>query len=135
MGLDNGFYVISCRRKLSREDLPSKIKYPFEKDYNEWPEIIYWRKCWGLRNRVLDVATPVKEHESYYTIDTPDQVFEVIKILIDFLDRETWEDEGDSIWDYDEMRPILQQNIFNLVKISEFMEHNPDIYLMFYDSY
>ena len=48
MGLDNGFYVRSNRRVITREDLPNEIRYPFEKDYGG-VEVIYHRKDWGVK--------------------------------------------------------------------------------------
>ena len=53
------------------------------------------------------------------------------------MNKETWEDDerGSTIWDYDEILPILQQNVMNLAIIASFMINNPDIYLVFYDSY
>lgn len=50
------------------------------------------------------------------------------------MNKETWE-KSDTIWEYEEYLPILQQNIINLAIIASFMENNPDIYLVFYDSY
>ena len=50
-------------------------------------------------------------------------------------DEEKWEDEGNSIWSYTEIRPVLIQNIINLALIHAFMCENPDVFLEFYDSY
>ena len=50
------------------------------------------------------------------------------------MNKETWE-ESDTIWEYEEYLPILRQNVINLAIIASFMENNPDIYLVFYDSY
>ena len=61
MGLDNGFYVISDKRTIERKDLPKGIIFPFTSDFNTVPEIVYWRKCWGLRNMILDIASPKGE--------------------------------------------------------------------------
>lgn len=130
MGLDNGIEVKSHHREITREVLPAEIKYPF--DFNE-TEILYWRKNWGLRNVVVN--TFPKENDWQYIINTPTQVFELIRIIVSFMNKETWEEEGDSIWEYDEILPILRRDIINLAIIAAFMENNPDIYLEFYDSY
>lgn len=137
MGLDNGIYVKSNRRKITRDILPSGIKYCWDEEYDgEGPEILYWRKNWSLRNAVLesDVVTQCKDDEFEYEINTSKQVFELIKIIVSFMNKETWK-ESDTIWEYEEYLPILQQNIINLAIIASFMENNPDIYLVFYDSY
>ena len=136
MGLDNGFLVKSNRRKLTREDLPKIIQYPFESDYGDGPEIIYWRKCWGLRNMVLDLLGKRSEADNVcgvYIFEKADQVFEVIKALLPWFDEEHWEEDSDSIWTYREMEDTLKQNICNLAAVYGFQ--NPDVYLEFYDSY
>ena len=133
MGLDNGIIVRSNRRAITRDMLPEELEYPFNRDYDpEEVEILYWRKNWGLRNVVVNTF-PDDDYD--YLIETPQQVFELIKIIISFMNKEKWEEDGDSIWDYDEILPILQQNIINLAIIAAFMKNNPDVYLVFYDSY
>ena len=136
MGLDNGIYVKSNRRNLTREDMPQGIVFPFDEDYNGI-EILYWRKNWGLRNAVMNHfgcrSSSVDQY--YFNIETPSQVLEFIEIIASFLDEERWEDDGNSIWSYEEERPNLIQNIINLALIHAFMRENPDVYLVFYDSY
>ena len=135
MGLDNGFYVVSKKRDISREDLPNIIHYPFEKDYSDKVEIVYWRKCWGLRNGVMDILGKRLSEEIYYEIDSTKQVQEIIELIASFLDKDRWEYEGDSIWEFDEIKNTLIQNIINLATIMQYMKQNPDVYLIFYDSY
>lgn len=135
MGLDNGFYVKSNKRKITREMLPSIIKYPFEKDYGDNVEIVYWRKNWGLRYGVLDILGKRFEDEYRYEIDKPETVEEIIELIAIFLDPEKWENDGQSIWSADKARPGLLRDIVNLAAIQIFMEENPDVYLEFYDSY
>ena len=117
--------------------LPIGIKYPFEKDYNNEIEIIYWRKNWGLRNCVMNTFgwRIAAEEQWKFTIDKPLQVLDFIEIIASFLDEEKWEEVGASIWSYEEIRPVLIQNIINLAIIYQFMNENPDVYLEFYDSY
>lgn len=135
MGLDNSIAVRSNRRKITREMLPKEIIYPFDEDYDDEVEILYWRKNYGLRNEVVHKLPTYKDSDWEYIIETPSQVFDLIKIIISFMDRDKWEEDGDSIWEYDEMLPTLQRDIINLAIIAAFMKNNPDIYLIFYDSY
>lgn len=140
MGLDNGVVVRSSKRPVTRDILPRELIYPFDKDYIAGEvEIVYWRKNWNLRNTVLNsnAVLPTEASAYEFSIDTPAQVFELIKIIVSFMNKETWEDieYGSTIWDYDEILPILQQNVMNLAIIASFMINNPDIYLIFYDSY
>ena len=79
-----------------------------------------------MRNRLV---------HSYFDIDTPKQVEQIIEIIASFLDEDRWEYEGNSIWSYEEMKPVLIQNIVNLAAMMQYMEQNPDVYLIFYDSY
>ena len=134
MGLDNGCYVCSNHRQITRDMLPEELEYPFSKDY-EKVEILYWRKNWGLRNEVVRLFPRGEKREYYYTIDTPSQVFELIRIIVSFMNKERWKEEGDSIWDYEEALPGLQRDVMNLAIMAAFMENNPDVYLEFYDSY
>ena len=140
MGLDNGVVVRSSKRPVIRDMLPKELIYPFEKEYIAGEvEIIYWRKNWNLRNAILNsnAVNSISTNEYGFSIDTPAQVFELIKIIVSFMNKDTWEDDeyGSTIWDYDEILPILQRDIINLAIIASFMKHNPDIYLIFYDSY
>ena len=136
MGLDNGIYVRSTHRAITRVMLPEEITYPFERDYDNGVEILYWRKNWGLRNKVVDLLAPINENKKYdYIIDTPNQVFDLIRIIVSFMDKDKWEEDGDSIWEYDEILPILQRDVINLSIIAAFMKNNSDVYLEFYDSY
>lgn len=124
----------SNRRKITRSILPEGLVYPWDEKFDEEGiEILYWRKNWGLRNAVVNYFDGDEKYG--YTIETPQQVFDLIRIIVSFMDKNKWEDEGDSIWEYDVILPILQQNIINLAIIASFMQNNPDVYLIFYDSY
>jgi len=136
MGLDNGVIVRSTHRKLTRAMLPEELIYPFDKDYgDDGIEILYWRKNWGLRDKVIETFPLCDDSNWEHIIETSQQIFELIKIIVSFMNKETWEEDGDSIWDYDEILPILQRDVMNLAIIASFMKNNPDVYLIFYDSY
>lgn len=115
--------------------LPSIIKYPFDTDYDDNVEIIYWRRNYGLRYGVLDILGKRFEDNYKYEISKPSTVHQIIVLIAAFLDPEKWENEGQSIWSADEIRDTLVQNIINLAAIEVFMIENPDVYLEFYDSY
>lgn len=137
MGLDNGFYVKSNKRKITRDMLPKSIRYPFEENLapNE-VEIVYWRKNWGLRNAILNLLNvPPFSDEYSFDIDTPETVIDIICIIASFLDPKKWNEEGESIWSLEEARYGLIQDMMNFALIYGFMLENPDVYLEFYDSY
>ena len=76
MGLDNGIWVKSNHRKITREMLPTELEYPF--NFND-TEILYWRKNWGLRNDVVHTFESSVDSEFIYLIETPQQVFELVQ--------------------------------------------------------
>ena len=59
----------------------------------------------------------------------------MIEIIVSWFDEDRWENEGGSIWTYDEARYNLRNWIINLSIIYGYMLENPDIYLVYYDSY
>ena len=141
MGLDNGFYVRSNRRMITREDLPHELRYPFEKDY-DGVEVIYHRKDWGWRNSMMkefgwkdvNMCDDIVDMRAYL-IETPAQVLKLIEVTASWLNEEKWEDEGDSIWEYESARRHLVEDIINYSILYSFMQQNPDVFLEFYDSY
>ena len=136
MGLDNGFYVKSNKRQITREMLPAGIIYPFENDYDNNVEIIYHRKDWGWRDSIMVAFGWMTAPENQWKFElTPSKVLRMIELTASWLDRERWENEGNSIWEYDEIRKVLIRDISNLAIIYGFMLENPDVYLEFYDSY
>lgn len=135
MGLDNGIFVYSRTRKLSRKDLPFGMTYPFETEDSDEDgvEICYWRKCWGLRN---DIVHCFGSGDKYSTlIEAPEQVMCLIEIIASWLDEKKWNAEGGSLWSYEQIRHTLIVDIVNLGIMYNFMQSNSDIYLEFYDSF
>ena len=133
MGLDNGIYVKSNVREITRDMLPAALVYPF--DGND-THICYWRKCWGLRNEILNtLGTRFKEENENTEIDTIEQVKDLLEVIWYFLDEDHWEDEGNSIWEYEHFFRTLRDDYMNLLLMIGFMKKNPDVYLVFYDSY
>ena len=104
MGLDNGFCVKSNKRKLTREDLTMGIVYPFEKDYGEGIEIIYHRKDWGWRNDIMNTfgwrTASIDQYK--FELERLSDVLTLIELTAKWLDKGRWEDEGSSIWEYEE---------------------------------
>ncbi len=133
MGLDNGIYVVSNKREITKDMLPNIISYPWSSDYKP-VEIAYFRKYWGMRNEILREFQET-DKEGYTLIETPDQVKKLIGILGSWLNKEKWDTEGDSIWEYEDAAGNIIQVIINLAAVYAFMVNNPDVYLKFYDSY
>lgn len=135
MGLDNGVRIKSNVRKITKEMLPKELSYVWEDGNADDLEIVYWRKNWGLRNEVVRTFSHNKDNEYEYCLDTVNDVFKLIRIIVSFMNKEKWDSEGRSIWEYEEVISMLQNDIINLCIVAAFMKNNPDIYLIFYDSY
>lgn len=118
--------------------LPAGIIYPFDKDFEDNVEIIYHRKDWGWRNDIMNTFgwRTAPEDQYKFELESPGNILTLIELTAGWLDKERWENEGNSIWDYEESaRKHLFTDISNLAIIYGFMLANPDVYLEFYDSY
>ena len=117
--------------------LPAEIIYLSSKDYDDGPEIIYHRKDWGWRNDILNTFgwRDAPEEQWKFEIDTPKQVLTLIELTAGWLNEERWETEGNSIWEYEDARKHLINDICNYAIMYHWMNENPDAYLEFYDSY
>lgn len=135
MGLDNGIVI----KKITKEQINNIPKYieVDTDDKNNEVEIAYWRKCWGIRNEIkdaLDMYDP--EYETIYDKQIKNEdILLIIEILYKFLSEEYWELFSKSIWEYQEMKKNLVQQIMNLKWLYYFMQENDNIEVEFYDSY
>lgn len=131
IGLDNGFKI----RGITRKDIPSFVKLPFDFDGDDGSvEIAYYRKCWGIRSMILGVLH-ARQDEFDFKIDYED-LNVIVSKMSRFFDKEYWENEGDSIWTYEEAfeYTLLQQTI-NLKWLLNYWETHPKLEVIFYDSY
>ena len=146
MGLDNGIRIKNVRI----ED----IKVPWFVDKRPWyqhepepeseheeerelyVEVIYWRKCWGIRNAIMNKFHFIDDKKSVgkYLIEFED-IPALYRVLTPFMDKQYYEDNADSIWDYDDYSEHLQNDILTLLWLGEFMLEHPDAEVYFYDSY
>ena len=127
MGLDNGV-VLKTNLEI---DFPHKI-WDWRNDHQEY-DICYWRKFWGLRNTVVREFN--QEFECARIPLDAEGVGKLLCILEEFQDRDFYEQNGDSIWAYEE---YLIHNIRcceNLIWLQNFLEEHPNEECYFYDSY
>lgn len=125
MGLDNGLVA----RNIKKEEVPSWIDpYVFSDGDLEFG---YWRKCWGLRNEILDFLHSDKYSTNVDREDLPG----IIKIIKKYLHEDYWLRNADSIWEYDEYLDHNIETIMNLLWLYKYWESHPNIELYFYDSY
>lgn len=131
MGLDNSFVA----KNVHRENVPYWVKLPFDFDIDDGGfEIAYFRKYWGLRGEILtklhclshnDVETPVESED----------IIPLVKILMKYLDKEYYDDNADSIWEFSEAKDNIQKSIINLMWLKMYMDIHPEVECYFYDSY
>jgi hypothetical protein len=127
MGLDNGI-ILKCSDEIFK-----KIPY-YDTDEigNEDKHLAYWRKCYGIRKAILN-----KLHGKDGG-DTPIEVEDIpaiIRVLKPFLSRDYWEENADSIWEYEEYFDNLYKILIRLEWLKEYLKDNPNVECYFYDSY
>ena len=132
MGLDNGFRL----KNVKRHWIPEFVELPFsaKETWDEQDvELVYWRKCWGLRAAVLRVlhAKP----DAYESEVEAEDIPAIIRAITPFMSKEYWEDEGESIWTFEEKFPHLVQDLVNLKWLEGYLKEHPESKCYFYDSY
>ena len=74
------------------------------------------------------------DNDSETTVDTED-IIPIVKILMKYLDKEYYDDNADSIWEYEEAYEHIQQSIINLMWLKMYMESHTEVECYFYDSW
>lgn len=129
MGLDNGIVVRNGKgRNLRVKDYWDGI------DAGNDIEVAYWRKCWGIRDEILEVLGADIDGGGDYKLDL-DKMRDVITVLKKFTKRDYWNENADSIWEFDEFKSNQRRIIRNLIRILKWMKKEPDLEVYFYDSY
>lgn len=142
MGLDNGITLIT-RQKLNENNVPPYIHLKEDDWYDEYEtsgyhyEICYWRKCWNIRNIVFDLDDINSIDCGMFELEIKHIVELRTKLIEYLLDIQKWQDDyenGQTIWDADDMIPHLAQDIITLKWLAEYMTtHRTKV--EFYDSY
>ena len=136
MGLDNG---IVLKTKNSIIEKPSWVKFignPAEHDDGSLEyDICYWRKCWNIREAIFNILEDDDRREWEFELSL-NQVVAIRDRLCRFLtEGEDWEELGDSIWSFEEMIPVLTEDILNLSWLIGYMKKDVHAIVYFYDSY
>lgn len=129
MGLDNG---IILRDVNPKELVVNKLINLDNLLEDTSIEICYWRKCWGIRNAIVEKLHFNDNEESKLDVE---DIPVIIKILFDFYGQTEWEEDADSIWEWDEFKDTLRRQIFNLMWLYDYMLEHSDAEVIFYDSY
>ena len=130
MGLDNGVVVKKNDKTAGIEDRLSAL---FDEDkYSNEYHVVYYRKCYNIRNEILYIINHRFDEEYEFSLDIED-VEQIIEYLSS-LNYDNWEDSGQSIWEWNEMEEHIKRDIDNLnILVGLMQEHDLDV--MFYDSY
>lgn len=127
MSLDNGI-ILKAKEEL---------KVPFYVNIHKYPmsvrtyEICYWRKCWELRRRILNILGE-KDNQNSYTL-TPVQVKRIRRVLKQYLNSPTlWEE---NFWMWKEIKPTIRRGVRNLYWLELYMKKHKEAEVFFYDSF
>lgn len=130
MGLDNSFNIVN----IKCEEIPFWVKLPWGRDNkDEAQDIVYFRKCWGIRNEILGLL-----HSSDQEYEIPvekDDLLPIVKILMKYLNKAYYDENADSIWEFEEAYDNIRQSIINLIWLKTYMDKHSDVMCHFYDSY
>ena len=134
MGLDNGI----CVKKNAVTQLININNTFTDDDCNsDEIDITYWRKCWGLRNDIMEYLTKKYNVNDSYSFNLEvEDIKQIIEILVSWYDKKKWNFESRSIWTWKEIKENLLISIRNLYYLLEKMEDYPNEFIVyFYDSY
>lgn len=135
MGLDNS---IQIKRNTSTNSIPElkQFELAYDNKHQFDFEICYWRKCYNIRNMIMDVVESARDNDNSDILTTTD-IEKIIHGLQSF-NSANWQENGGSIWDWDdEEYPYsekIQRDIENLKNLQTLMEKY-DLEVYFYDSY
>lgn len=135
MGLDNS---IQIKRNTSTNSIPELKQFEllYDNKHQFDFEICYWRKCYNIRNMIMDVVESARDNDNSDILTTTD-IEKIIHGLQSF-NSANWQENGGSIWDWDdEEYPYsekIQRDIENLKNLQTLMEKY-DLEVYFYDSY
>ena len=135
MGLDNG---IQIKRNTSTNSIPElkQFELAYDNKHQFDFEVCYWRKCYNIRNMIMDVVESARDNDNSDILTTTD-IEKIIHGLQSF-NSANWQENGGSIWDWDdEEYPYsekIQRDIENLKNLQTLMEKY-DLEVYFYDSY
>ena len=83
---------------------------------------------------MASVGHPIDDNIYGFPIERED-IPAIVRELYKFLDKSYYEENADSIWEFDEIIDNLFQQIINLKWLEGYMEDHPDVEVEFYDSY
>ena len=136
MGLDNGIILKLANKKVP-EDFPEQEAWwiDSQEDVDKDGEfhVAYWRKCWDVREIILGVLHAGQEGGEYLV--EAEDLPAIRRGIMKLLNPKTYEDNSDSIWEYDERVDSELQMVLNLMWLENYLKKHPEDSAVFYDSY
>ena len=135
MGLDNGIYVKRNEYTNNIRDL-KRFEEDWDKEHKYDFEIVYYRKSWNIRSMIFDVVKGAYNNDISEPL-TIDDIENIIKGLKSFNSK-NWQENGGSIWDWDDEEwpysKKIKQDVKNLKRLKKLMKKY-DLEVYFVDSY
>ena len=131
MGLDNSIEI----KRTSYTDSISELRQ-FNLDWDNKHEydfsVCYWRKCWNIRNGILDILGDRFSDQWRFHLNT-ENIDKIIAFLKS-LNKHNWNDDGGSIWTWEEYKNHIKDDIKKLKMLRKLMKKY-DLKVVFIDSY
>ena len=131
MGLDNSIEI----KRTPYTDSISELRQ-FNLDWDNKHEydfsVCYWRKCWNIRNGILDILGGRFSDQWRFHLNT-ENIDKIIAFLKS-LNKHNWNDDGRSIWTWEEYKNHIKDDIKKLKMLRKLMKKY-DLKVVFIDSY
>ena len=131
MGLDNSIEI----KRTPYTDSISELRQ-FNLDWDNKHEydfsVCYWRKCWNIRNGILDILGDRFSDQWRFHLNT-ENIDKIIAFLKS-LNKHNWSDDGGSIWTWEEYKNHIKDDIKKLKMLRKLMKKY-DLKVVFIDSY
>ena len=131
MGLDNSIEI----KRTPYTDSISELRQ-FNLDWDNKHEydfsVCYWRKCWNIRNGILDILGDRFSDQWRFHLNT-ENIDKIIAFLKS-LNKHNWNDDGGSICTWEEYKNHIKDDIKKLKMLRKLMKKY-DLKVVFIDSY
>ena len=131
MGLDNSIEI----KRTPYTDSISELRQ-FNLDWDNKHEydfsVCYWRKCWNIRNGILDILGDRFSDQWRFHLNT-ENIDKIIAFLKS-LNKHNWNADGGSIWTWEEYKNHIKDDIKKLKMLRKLMKKY-DLKVVFIDSY
>ena len=131
MGLDNSIEI----KRTPYTDSISELRQ-FNLDWDNKHEydfsVCYWRQCWNIRNGILDILGDRFSDQWRFHLNT-ENIDKIIAFLKS-LNKHNWNDDGGSIWTWEEYKNHIKDDIKKLKMLRKLMKKY-DLKVVFIDSY